>query len=818
MKIKTKTPVLLLMVMVIAFAFIACVDQNVKLLGTEAELKVFKIESSGTTVVTDTAAKVALPIPSSLMDKPDLSADDLYGVDYDQEGTNIGWVDIRVRNKETDKITGRLRPVVSQGAQAQWGIGTRTNRPYVFYDTRVPVTLDSREYIYVRVTSEDSKITNYYRFDANLLSWTTNLQYININNREGKAGASVDGVSKGGSAWNKASECSLSIGLQEGQNALVVPTTFDPKATVKYCVMANDTTEPTDFTPSDERLNISDQNFLYVEVTAENTLDKEYFKFKVSVGRIATIASFKLAPDTNAAHDIDVYGLGLPQSTWATVGLGEYKTADQPAAGYTIKLVLDDPDASVVWEKIANDKAPEPATFNSAAKIRFDNSKDTANPGETISQSLAIKIKSANNVVTMYYKVRITNLAANIRTHPKSAWYYRDDIKNEGKSDDGKKNVAALTVELDRPGTYSYQWYESDSWYGTYGRHGTSLDEKNNITTVNGGPGQYFYLVQGNEPPISLTPKGYTDDDWKLSPGAWKGGPDPNTYYWADYSRGGEPMAWLVADSDGGKTSTITPRIDWEDDTDNMIFYGTPAQNNSFPKHPAPPKVYFFAGATCETRYYWVKVTDDVTGLSVTSERALILTETNPDMEHFIFDLSILPKKNIKPFTKNGTAYDNIYKIDLKNYPFPNNDVDKDGKGYFNPGKYQICIAHAQYFLPDGRPWTQNWTHGNLHFGLDDGSLIWYHNNMGANGGSIPLQAPHSSQGGLAVKPQWIGFTPSGDPAKGLPPPINDAGDLPKGIYSMDATKKYPAGVAQGYFASFIELLEIRFSTPPPPK
>jgi len=180
-------------------------------------------------------------------------------------------------------------------------------------------------------------------------------------------------------------------------------------------------------------------------------------------------------------------------------------------------------------------------------------------------------------------------------------------------------------------------------------------------------------------------------------------------------------------------------------------------------------------------------------------------------MDHFIFDLSILPKKNLIPFTKNGTAEDNVYKIDLKNYPFPADFEDK-------VSNYQICIAHAQYFLPDGRPWTQNWTHGNLHFGTDKGyqDLEWWHNNMGANGGSIPLQAPHSSKGGLTVKPDWIGMTPSGDPAKGLPPPVNKAtGALPKGIYSMNATDPYPAGVAQGYFAGFIELLEVRFSTAP---
>ncbi|GBU25963.1 hypothetical protein R83H12_02633 [Fibrobacteria bacterium R8-3-H12] len=217
-------------------------------------------------------------------------------------------------------------------------------------------------------------------------------------------------------------------------------------------------------------------------------MDHEYFKFLVSVGRIATIASLKL---NDGKDDFEVYGLGLPQKEWAKVGIGEYKTADQPGDGYTIKLEMDDEDATFSWDIIANKDAAEPSTYNSAAKIKF------INP-----QALAIKVKSAKGVDedTTYYKVYITNLAANILEHPKPAWYYREDIRDAGVHADGKKPVAALTVVLDRnpqgPLAYEYQWYESDSWYGTYGRHGTSLDEKNNITTVNGGPGQYFYLVQ----------------------------------------------------------------------------------------------------------------------------------------------------------------------------------------------------------------------------------------------------------------------------------------------------------------------------------
>jgi len=797
MKFKTKTPVILLITLIAAFAAVTCVNQDIKTLGTEAVLKSLQIVSGS---ITDTASVIARPIPASYMEAEEVSPSDLYGTDYDDPNTDIGWCDIRVRDKETGVITGRIRTVLSSGASSQWGIGSRTARPDRFYDTRVPATLNADDYIYIRVESEDGLVTQYYRFYAKLLSWTTNLQYLRINEREGKAGASISGESVGGSVWNAPTikECSLSIGLKEGENALVEATTFDPNATVQYALADDNKTEPTTFTPETQRLNIVDQQYLYVRVTAENQIDQEYFRFLVSVGRMTTIKSLKVNDGTK---DNEIYGLGLASKTWGTVGFGEYQTADQPDGGFFIKLEMDDPDAVYSYERIDGKDAAEPSNYtgnaSSTAKIIFTNP-----------QALAIKIKAPNDPAPLYYKVYITNLAANILVHPKTAWYYQDDIKASGAFPEGKKPVEPLSVTLDRSakGTYLYQWYEADSWYGIYGRHGTSIDEKNNIATVNGGPGQYFYLVQGDEPPITLPPDAYTAADWAKSPGAWANWGDSN-YYWADKSRGGEPMAWSIPGANG---PTYTPRTDWVDDYANIEWWGTPAQNNAFPRHPDPPKVYFFSGSTNESRYYWVKVTDSLTGLSVTSKRALILTETNPEMDHFIFDLATLPVKNTIPFTKNGTDEDNVWRVSVKDYPFPA-DFEERVKNY------QICIAHAQYFLPDGRPWTQNWTHGNLHIGVDGGygELEWWHNNMGANGGSIPLQAPHSSKGGLIVKPDWIGFTPSGDPAKGLPPPIDAAGNLPKGIYSMDATEKYPAGVAQGYFAAFIELLELRFQNAP---
>ena len=731
MKSKTRFSLALLLLAAISFTFITCVDQSVRSIGTDAVLTNLSI--GDWSVVSD----IATPLIPSEWDSFDKTQ--LYSADF-------GRASFKQADKATGKIGGRIRPTVTTGAQAEWGIGTRNIRPDTFTDTRVPAYFDSDEYIYIKVTSEDGLAVNYYRFYAKLWSWTTNLRSISIAGREGKAGADESGVSTGGSSWDEASELSLSIAQGEAVNAIVEAATFDPASTVRYAVVTGDSA-PGTFQPATTPLSIKDQDFLYVEVTAENTVDREYFKYRMSVARIATIANLNLNFGGTIGTD-EIFGKGLPQESWADVGFGEYSTADQPSAGLGVELVLDDPDASYGFAKLTDPSGAEPA-FSIPDKIRFDSNN-------TNTEVLAIKVTSANGLVTMYYKIKIFNKAANIKTHPKAAWYYRGTP------------AAPLTVELDRgdPGDYDYQWYEADSWYGFYGRHGSSLDEKNNLSMINGGPDMYYYLVEPD-----ITPS------------------------WVRLDRGGEPYAWTIV---GANSDSYTPRTDWIDDTDNMTFYGTPTQNNSYPVHPSPPLVYFVTGSTSECRYYWVEVTNKLTGLTVTSDRALILTETDPNMKHFIFDLSILPKKNLVPFKEIRE----LYQIPLDAIWAANPDVD--------PSEYEILVAHARYYLPDGRPWTQNWTHGDIHFGMNDNSLVWWQNNLGANSGAIPLQAPHSAQGGLGFQPDWVGVAPSGDPDKGLPPTLPD-GSLPVGYRPAG----YPTGIAQGYFCGFIELLELRFATAP---
>lgn len=758
----------LLALAVLCAGFIACVDQSVMPVGKEADLV-------SMTVGNVSVKEIPAAIASSIWD----GDSGIYSADF----SSVFF------NKESDITNARIRLKLSRDATAEWGIGSLSTRPGEFYNTKVPATFESDEFIYIKVTAGDKGKVNYYRFYTKVFSWVTDLASVKIREREAKVATPTDKIEVI-TAADAASGMmgSLSVTIADSLNALVEAETFDPNATIRFGHIKGPGAP--EFKSVEERITFEDQDYLYVEVTAENTIDINYYKFRVSVGRMATIAHLILK---NPTKGFEIFGTGQPNALYAVATAGEFATAksDQPSGGFDVEITLDDPQGDYAWQIYTT----LPASMNSQTVL--DKQKKAFNSKDY----LVVRVHSKNGNVYNYYKIQVTLLAANITEHPKSAWYYRADVKSQGASDDGKHDVAPLTILLEGGNSgYSFQWYEADSLFGFYGRHGMSLDEKNNISTINGGPDMYYYLSQpgidqyGN--PIKTV---NTDDPEYL-----------------------EPLAWAIT---GATTDTYTPPIDWVDVPIKLPPGST--QNHSFPYNPSKAtyhtgptdaqtpdggwptadrkNVNFVSGSTSEVRYYWVVATKD--GLSVTSDRAVILTETNPKMENYIFELSKLPtRKNLSPFK----VLRELYQIPIEPGYFPPG---------FDPSKYEICVAQAQYYLPDGRPWTQNWTHGDLHFGYTEGStsyhanddrlLTWWQNNLGANAGAIPLQTPHSAQGGLSFPPDWVGFAPSGDPARGLPPTVN--GKLPIGLKPAG----FEEGKAQGYFCGFIELMELRFATAP---
>jgi len=780
MKITRTTIFALFAIAALCAGFITCVDQSVMPVGKEADLLSLSVGNLDIKVI-------PAPITSSIWD----GDSGIYSGDF----SSVYF------NRESEITNARIRPRLSRDATAEWGIGNLSTRPGEFYNTKVPATFESDEFIYIKVTSGDRATVNYYRFYTKVFSWVNDLASIKIGERDGKLGTpsnSLETLLKAGP--NNSMLGSILITIGESGDALVEAATFDPNATVRFGHAKGEASP--EFQSTDIRISFDDLDYLYVEVTAENTLDINYYKFRVDVGRMTTIAHLVLK---SPAKNFEIFGKGQPNPVYGNATAGEFATAkvDQPAGGFDVEITLDDPQGEYAWQIYTT----LPANNQMSGSTVLDKQKKAFNTKDY----LLVRVKSKNGNLYNYYKIQVTLLAANIKAHPKSAWYYADYV-TDGLYNGGKNQAEPLSIVFaDGTNTagFTYQWYTADSLFGFYGRHGMSLDEKNNISTINGGPDMYYYLTQPgiDQMGVPIKTSGVDTEDPKYM----------------------EALAWEIP---GATSSSYTPPNNWKNvpiklpkgSTQNKSFPYNPAKEiystgetddvqTVFPA-PAPNNVNFVSGNTSEVRYYWV-VVKDTAGLTVTSDRAVILTETNPKMDHYIFELSTLPRKNVTPFKKLRE----LYKIDLPANYFPEG---------FDPSKYEMCTAQAQYFLPDGRPWTQNWTHGDMHMGYtevakddpayenssyhknQDQLLTWWHNNLGSNSGAIPLQTPHSAQGGLRFPPDWIGFAPSGDPSRGLPPTIN--GKLPIGL----KPEGFPEGAAQGYFCGFIELMELRFAIAPP--
>ena len=458
---------------------------------------------------------------------------------------------------ETARIVTRVTP----GMIVKWGIGTSGSRPLSFGNPSEPQPFTDNDFIYVRVSTRNEHYRKYYRIHARMASPVTLISVISIADRETEISYNA-----GRPEWDEVKvpgvdEIPLSIAMQEGiQGSDIIITKMDDNSTVEYAkIPAGNTYSNLDVSvlnfadkEGDEMITIldpetgndvvvkgahimfNDQDLLIAKVTAQNTLDTQFYKFRVSVGRIATLKYLEL--DTE-----QVLGVGIPGEVWDnSIVAGSYGTATQTDAGLNILLLTDDPDAKAYVAKSASvTDSAVPAfdgNFNTqgvyANKVRIENK-----------EVLAIRIDSASQTggvaaVSNYYKVRVDMLPAVITKQPASSVHF---VKNwetftpEKVTVDGvdyqrmlittllpaattfEPALPVLKAEVSQAITgASYQWYTANSWYGGYGfdRDGRivgdpeadqnrdgyhpstdrgGLDEKNNVSLHNGG--NNFYRI-----------------------------------------------------------------------------------------------------------------------------------------------------------------------------------------------------------------------------------------------------------------------------------------------------------------------------------
>jgi len=722
-------------------------------------------------------------------------------MDYDDGNIVEASVAIAALERSSDTVNARFWPSVSKGARVLWGIGSQDIRPFVYYDLRVPANFEDADYIYFRVTSEDGEITNYYRFSSWVRSPVVGIVEAYIGkydtheevNEQGNTVIVVDldermmatpptgdtlvGNSNLATAV-AASANALSIRENQSADADIIVVPADGNATLKYAVTNANTQVPalSSFSDTHNFSKLNDQTFFYVQVTAQNEVDINYYKFRIEVGRIATLTGLYLVGTINdPQEELTIENVGTPRATWAPVVPGSYRTADMPSDGFDLRWEQLDEQSVVTYALIDTmGSAENTVNFVSSGKLIFDGTK-----------ALAVRVVSQNGLDRRYYKVALELLAAVFKEHPKPNFYYYYDaacmvgtmswydyaaktgVKENADNGNhpnftakGEGQVEPLDFELDRPGTYTYQWYEANSWYGGYG-----FDAN----------GKILYYEPGN--PIALTETGFIEDSYHVAHFDEKKN--------VSLHNGGNQFYRLPTKGrliPGATGETYTPKIDFRP---------------------------FIDGFTYESHYYWVVVTETTTGRTATSKRATIVSERDPTKRHHIVDLNrdlwreidgeivTGSARNQKPFTFQREKYS----IPVT---FPKGWDDQD----FDIADYTVATVQALFWLRNGTQWIQNWTQGDIGFDNDQNQRIVYYYNLTNNNATLGLIGGGKEPGGGSLReiPAYLVVKPAGEKPVAQMPPFEADGVTPK-----------PNDDAQGWFTAFIELVEVRFEGPPQP-
>ena len=782
---------LLFLAFIVTFAFIACTSEIENyVVGEEALMTGLRI---GNVKITD----IPEPIDS---------------IDYDDEEFDISDssvpVSVAALERSSDTVNARFWPVVSKGARVLWGIGSQDMRPFTYKDLRVPANFEDADYIYFMVTSEDGEAINYYRFSAWVRSPVTGLveayigkyeaheeendqgnmeTVVDVDERMLATGPAGNDILVGNSVLATAVAASPNtISIKEAQsvNADIMIVRADATATLKYAMTTDGSAVPASFNDTFSFSKLNDQSFFYVQVTAQNQVDIAYYKFRIQVGRITTLTGLYLVgtlgdPD----EELTIEGLGTTHTAWASVVPGSYRTADMPSGGFKLRYELLDDKAEVTYGLYTGNAEP---TWAASGDLIFNGSN-----------ALGVKVKSHNGAVTRYYKVTMELLAAVFKEQPKPNYYYfydaspsatsslpsgmvgsrtwyeyvglTVDSNHDNFTDKGESTVEPLEFELDRPGTFTYQWYEANSWYGGYG-----FD----------ADGRMLYYDPGN--PVAVMETGFTKDalhqdhfDEKKNVSLHNGG---NQFY---------NLPNMGRKIPGATNATYTPKINYRP---------------------------FIAGFTYEAHFYWVEVKETTSGRTATSKRVVIISERDPTKKHHIVDLNRdLNKKgdpwnelsstevgfarNQKPFTKQREKYS----IPIS---FPKNFKDEP----FAIEDYTVATVQALFWLKDGTQWIQNWTQGDIGFDNMENERVVYYYNLTNNNATLGLIGGGKEPNGASLKevPGYLVVKPAGEKPVAQLPPFKGTDDY---------GRPTPENVndAQGWFTAFIELVEVHFEGPAQP-
>ena len=315
--------------------------------------------------IAGTAATVAAPVPGEDWSGENFS---LFDLGPDQ----LGQVVISQSSALTD---AQIEVTASAGAEVK----------YAAADFDVPgefqagnsLTLANNGYLCIQVTSEDGKTVNYYVVEiklANAISSLTRVTFADIQADLGTPNA----------AWDQAGAGSVGLSV-ETQNGPAIAVTKSNNQTVKFAKVTGTGAPSFDIGST---FNFVDGDFLYIEVTAENGINKSVYKIEIQIGRDTSLSSLSLG-------GVSIVTTGVPAATLAEVVAGTVLfNTPQPDAGYAVAVTSTDSEAAVTWAAVSTDT--NTAAFGTTSPLVF-----------TDQGYLYIKVVSANTTTTAYYKIQV---------------------------------------------------------------------------------------------------------------------------------------------------------------------------------------------------------------------------------------------------------------------------------------------------------------------------------------------------------------------------------------------------------------------------
>ena len=285
-------------------------------------------------------------------------------------------------------LTGaHVTATVSAGATVKYAKATSAStKPTNFLDLG-QITVAQNNYLYFKVTAEDEKVINYYRFCITyvpILSSEAGLNSLTIGGKSATLGTPA-------ATWNGANIVAGAVGFTSVGSFTVTPLAKDSLAAIKYAKAAG-TATPTFSTTNVVVFTASELtgSFIYVEVTAQDGTTKLVYKIAVTI---------TLSSNANLTA-ITIGGVsasfGTPNASWnvAAAGAASFDNASQLNSAQVL-AVKADANAAMRFAYVAPPGTDTP-TFASTSVF------DMASGGVVY-----IEVTAENGTSKLVYKVEV---------------------------------------------------------------------------------------------------------------------------------------------------------------------------------------------------------------------------------------------------------------------------------------------------------------------------------------------------------------------------------------------------------------------------